>query len=177
MNFCPLCEKKVTNVDRHLLRVHRTSPKTGEQSVLCKLGRDRTLLERVECQCPISGCTAVVTHVKHHLRNVHGGLSKVQMELALRPLRWERAMCELRDLRAKKGEPPLVTDLDIHFFAAKEAGVAVESPRLQYEHKCRKKQCEQKDHVNGKMRKQLSIAQNVSRDLLFLFYLFIYFLQ
>ena len=157
------------HLDRHLLKLHGTKPHSPEQSVLCKLGRDRTLLEGLECPCPIPGCRAVVRHLNHHMRNVHSGLSKAEVDTVLRPLRWEVAMCELHNLRA--AEPPalpLVTELDLRFFEGKEAEEPPPPPPIK-DHKCRRSQCElikqKKDKLNRKLHKQLYIAHKVSRDL------------
>ena len=160
----------MVNLDKHLSNVHFTKPGTKEQKVLCKLGRDRTLLEGKNNQCPLRGCKVKVKNVKHHLSNVHKDVSKADKVLALRPLRWSQAMKELREYRAAKKRPELVTDLDITYFEAMQA----HDPKGQVappieEPKCRNRECKTTERRNdvliSKLRHMLSIAQKVSRDL------------
>ena len=114
MGFCPLCRKIIGGVDTHLLSEHGTISGSEEQKILCKLGRDRIDLSDGTYACPLStkGCKSVVKHPVHHLKGkCHSSLTPRRRIMLLRPLRWQVAMQQLRDLRTSGA--PMVTSLDL----------------------------------------------------------------
>ena len=114
MGFCPLCRKSIAGVDTHLISEHGTISGSEEQKILCKLGRDRIHLPEGTYTCPLrkKGCKSVVKNPVHHLKGSrHEPMTTRQINMILRPLRWQVAMQQLRDLRTSGA--PMVTSLDL----------------------------------------------------------------
>ena len=99
---------------KHVGNAHRTVPKSKEQSILCKLGRDRICLDDLPLDCPVRGCNARLRHLLHHFKNCHREPSPARTAEELRPLRRCVVFTQLRELR-RAGEP-MVTDLDTVYF-------------------------------------------------------------
>ena len=115
--WCPVCLTTLKNVDKHLKSVHHLVPGSEEQKILCALGRDRTRVDGELVRCPLFGatrCAAEVENPKHHLKHSHKDLTAERMTEVLRPLRYEKAMMALKELRQSKRES-MITHLDQSF--------------------------------------------------------------
>ena len=113
-HWCPLCHVTVKNVDKHLKKMHHLIGGSEEQRILCSLGTDRTPVEGEAIRCPLSretGCAAQITNPRHHLRGKHKGITKAKMIQVLRPIRYELAIRQLKELRQSCREN-MITHLD-----------------------------------------------------------------
>ena len=158
--WCPVCLTTVKNVDKHLKAVHHLTPGSEEQKILCALGRDRTRVDGELVRCPLfgaTGCAAEVANPKHHLKHKHKDLTAERMTEVLRPLRYEKAMMILKDLRRSKREN-MITHLDQNF---DEGEPAPRHPGPSSSQDIQSLQAEVKAlrRANGLMRQELSKLQ------------------
>ena len=162
--WCPVCLTEVKNVDKHLKAVHHVTPLSQEQKILCALGRDRIALGGELVRCPLfreTGCTREIENPCHHLKTSHGPITKERMKEVLRPIRYKKAMGQLKELRRSKRET-MMTNLD-EIYEEDEPASGFPAPTKCTNHQCKleRKQIKTLQRINSLLRLELSKLQEL----------------
>ncbi|XP_061556903.1 uncharacterized protein LOC133415092 [Phycodurus eques] len=107
---CPLCQKKLDFVAKHLRERHKLKNK-DERRILNKLALNRIKLSGGKC--PVVECRKTVIDLQCHVYN-HVNVDPHRLQSLIQQLKVNEAIKQLAHLRSSSPLPPMVSQLDLN---------------------------------------------------------------